>query len=224
MRIRPLGPDGVMSRIEQLQARIDRVMGEPPEGLSAPATGALAEGRSDLAGAAQSGQSPLQGSIGKAGSQTVSFVQPLNPFGKGADIAGVDRAPSHLQGIIANAAREANVDPLLLEALVGVESDFNPKLVSHAGAKGLAQLMPNTAAALGVTDLFDPEQNVKGGAKFLAQMLKQFDGDQRLALAAYNAGPGAVRRAGGVPLYNETQRYVAKVMARYNAMRQNLGN
>jgi soluble lytic murein transglycosylase-like protein len=114
---------------------------------------------------------------------------------------------------ITAAAKRHGVDPALLAGLVKTESNFNPNAQSHAGAKGLTQLMDATARGLGVTNSFDPQQALEGGAKFLGGLLKQFKGDERLALAAYNAGPGAVQKFGGIPPYQETQRYVPKVLA-----------
>ena len=110
------------------------------------------------------------------------------------------------------AAQKHGVDPALLKALIRQESNFNPNAVSPAGASGLTQLMPGTAAGLGVTDPTNPQQAIDGGAKYLRQQLDRFGGDERKALAAYNAGPGAVARFGGVPPYAETQTYVQKVM------------
>ena len=114
---------------------------------------------------------------------------------------------------ITAAAKANGVDPALLAGLVKQESGFNPKAGSGAGAKGLTQLMPATAAGLGVTDVFDPVQSLNGGAKYLKQQLDAFGGDVTKALAAYNAGPGAVQRFGGVPPYSETQNYVRIVQA-----------
>jgi len=111
------------------------------------------------------------------------------------------------------AAAKHGVDPALLKALIRQESNFNPNAVSPAGASGLTQLMPGTAASLGVTDPTDPAQAIEGGAKYLRQQLDRFGGDVEKALAAYNAGPGAVAKFGGVPPYAETQAYVKKVMA-----------
>jgi soluble lytic murein transglycosylase-like protein len=112
------------------------------------------------------------------------------------------------------AADKHGLNPALFEALVEQESAFDPRAVSSAGAQGLTQLMPGTARMLGVADPFDPAQSLDGGARYLAQMLREFGGDQRLALAAYNAGPGAVRRHGGVPPFQETQNYVTKILGR----------
>jgi soluble lytic murein transglycosylase-like protein len=114
---------------------------------------------------------------------------------------------------ITAAAQRNGLDPALLAGLIKQESGFNPNAGSSAGAQGLCQLMPGTARGLGVTDLHDPVQSIEGGAKYLAQQLKTFNGDVARALAAYNAGPGAVQRYGGVPPYAETQNYVRAVQA-----------
>jgi soluble lytic murein transglycosylase-like protein len=113
---------------------------------------------------------------------------------------------------ITAAARKYGVDPALLAGLVKAESNFNPQARSGVGAKGLTQLMDATARGLGVSNSFDVQQSLDGGAKFLGGLLKQFHGDQSMALAAYNAGPGAVQKYGGVPPYEETRRYVPKVL------------
>ena len=116
------------------------------------------------------------------------------------------------QNEIAAAAAKYGVDPALLAGVVKQESNFNPNAQSGVGAKGLTQLMDSTARGLGVSNSFDPAQSLDGGAKFLGGLLKQFHGDQSLALAAYNAGPGAVQKYGGIPPYQETQRYVPLVL------------
>jgi soluble lytic murein transglycosylase-like protein len=119
-----------------------------------------------------------------------------------------------------NAAAAGNgIDPALLKGLVSQESGFNPSARSGAGAVGLTQLMPGTAASLGVTNPLDPVQSLQGGAKYLRQQLDRFGGDEKLALAAYNAGPGAVQKYGGVPPYTETQNYVTSVMSKAAAYR-----
>lgn len=112
---------------------------------------------------------------------------------------------------IAGAAAEFGVDPALLRAVMHAESAFNPMALSAKGAQGLMQLMPGTATDLGVDDAFDVSQNIRGGAMYIAQMLRSFNGDERLATAAYNAGPGAVQKYGDVPPYAETQVYVQRV-------------
>lgn len=105
----------------------------------------------------------------------------------------------------------------LLDALIATESAYLPWQVSRAGAAGLAQLMPRTAVSLGVTDRFNPFQSIEGGARYLRQMLDRF-GSVSLALAAYNAGPGAVARAGGIPLNGETPDYVSKVLRTWSRL------
>jgi hypothetical protein len=112
---------------------------------------------------------------------------------------------------IAAAAAEFGLDTALLHAVIHAESAFNPMALSNKGAQGLMQLMPDTATDMGVADAFDANQNIRGGARYLAMLLKNFNGDARLATAAYNAGPGAVQKYGGVPPYDETQVYVERV-------------
>jgi len=104
-----------------------------------------------------------------------------------------------------------NISPALVRALIHAESAFNPKARSKQGAQGLMQLMPATAKELGVDNAFDPKQNIAGGVKYLARLLKQFKNDIRLATAAYNAGPNAVKKYNGIPPYKETQVYVKRV-------------
>jgi soluble lytic murein transglycosylase-like protein len=118
--------------------------------------------------------------------------------------------------VLARATAERyGLDPELVLAVVAVESNFEPRAVSRKGAQGLMQLMPGTAGDLGVTDALDPATNLDGGARYLQALLRLYKGDLRKALAAYNAGPGAVARHGGVPPYRETQDYVRKVMKQY---------
>ncbi len=114
---------------------------------------------------------------------------------------------------IHQAASEYSLDPHLLTAVIHVESAFNPSAVSPKGAKGLMQLMPGTAKMMGVRNAFSPDQNIYGGAKYLSELLDRFNGNHKLALAAYNAGPEAVAKYGGIPPYRETKDYVYRVLA-----------
>ncbi len=111
------------------------------------------------------------------------------------------------------------VSPAFVVAVIATESAGRPDAVSHAGAQGLMQLMPGTAERFGVTDSFDPHQNIRGGVAYLDWLMTEFDGDPILALAAYNAGENAVKRAGGVPDYEETRNYVPKVLAAWSVAR-----
>lgn len=120
-----------------------------------------------------------------------------------------------LREMVAAVAVREGVDPVLVEAIVAAESDFNPRAVSPKGARGLMQLMPQTASFYGVSDSFDPEENLTGGIRHLRDLLRYFGGDLSRSLAAYNAGAAAVVTYGGLPPYRETQQYVKKVLARY---------
>ena len=122
-----------------------------------------------------------------------------------------------IASLVGRSARRHNVDPKLIYAVIRQESDYNPFAVSHKGALGLMQLMPETARRFGVKDIFDPAENVDGGAKLLRHLLDRYDGDQVRALAAYNAGEAAVERYDGVPPYEETLDYVDRVSRSYAA-------
>jgi soluble lytic murein transglycosylase-like protein len=118
--------------------------------------------------------------------------------------------------IIIEAAQYYSLPPSLVKAVIATESSFNPTVTSHAGAQGLMQLMPATAREMQINNVFDPRQNIFGGTRYLRVMANRFDGSIRLTLAAYNAGPTAVKRAGGVPPYKETQKYVKRVLHLYH--------
>ncbi|HEY3054453.1 MAG TPA: lytic transglycosylase domain-containing protein [Thermoanaerobaculia bacterium] len=123
--------------------------------------------------------------------------------------------PPYLSSLITEASRTHGVDPRLVAAICRRESAFNPNAVSRVGAGGIMQLMPATARYLGVSDVFDARQNVFAGTRYLRTLLDAFNGDMDLAVAAYNAGPGAVRKYNGIPPYAETRAYVVAVRANY---------
>ena len=123
------------------------------------------------------------------------------------------RAAQHERVIQAHSAQH-RIDPALIKAVIAVESCFDTKAVSRAGARGLMQLMPGTAAELGVRNVFNPEENIRGGVTYLRKMLERFGQNIRLALAAYNAGPSNVDRYRGIPPFPETRNYVQKVLAK----------
>ena len=112
---------------------------------------------------------------------------------------------------ITTAARHHQLDPALIRAVIHAESAFNPNALSKTGAAGLMQLMPDTATEVGVKNVWHQQQNIQGGASYLSSLLKRYKGNMKLAMAAYNAGPGAVDRYQGIPPYSETQRYVERV-------------
>ena len=118
-----------------------------------------------------------------------------------------------MDSIFQKASAQYDVPANLLKAVAKAESNFNPKAVSGSGAAGVMQLMPKTAEYLGVKDIFDAEQNIMGGAKYLSELIKKYDGNTALALAAYNAGSGNVAKYGGIPPFNETKNYISKVMS-----------
>ena len=117
--------------------------------------------------------------------------------------------------IILQAASRHEIDPALVKAIIMAESGYNPNAISQRGAKGLMQLMPSTAEALGVEDVFNPEQNISGGVRYFKKLVNRFDGDIKLALAAYNAGSNKVRHYQGIPPYKSTHHYIEKVFKYY---------
>lgn len=118
--------------------------------------------------------------------------------------------------LIEKAAKRYQLDPFLIKAVVKVESNFDPYSISHKGARGLMQLMPETAKDCRVDDIFDAEENIEGGTKFLRYLWDIFDGDLKLVLAGYNAGPNRVKKYNGVPPYRETRNYIKKVLFYYS--------
>ena len=145
---------------------------------------------------------------------------PALPMAAGTALEGFSTGDANVDGFIVDSSNRHGVDPLLIYSIMHRESSFKRFALSNKGARGLMQLMPATAARLGVRDIFNPQQNIEGGVKYMRFLLNLFDGDVRLALAGYNAGEGAVLKYGrSVPPYRETQEYVRRISERYALMR-----
>ncbi|QHW30412.1 lytic transglycosylase domain-containing protein [Paenibacillus rhizovicinus] len=176
-----------------------------------------------MAGGSGSDPTTLNGDLNTAGLMSLGSLSSLAPL-----LSSLNQQPDTVSGsgdydaIIDQAAAKYGIDPSLIKAVIHTESSNNPNAESASGAKGLMQLMDGTARSLGVTDSFDPQQNIEGGTKFLAYLMNKYGGNEQAALAAYNAGPGRVDRAGIQSnsdfqalmsrLPEETQRYVSKVL------------
>lgn len=143
-----------------------------------------------------------------------SSMQNKNSF------SGEEVSKDEINGLIDEYSQKNGLDSDFVRAVVKQESGFNEHATSRCGAAGLMQLMPGTAKGLGVTNPYDAEDNVRGGTKMLANLLKTYGGKKDLALAAYNAGGGAVKKYGGIPPYGETQRYVKNVLSIYNRYKE----
>ena len=199
----PKGPESIRARMNEIRARLEAPKREEFQHKLDQVKGTPA---------------PLYGSIGPCGSksdETLGTLPPANPAEFDVFNGGIGNKHSdklQIQGLIAQVAREQNIDQTLLKAVVQAESDYNPNEVSKTGAKGLMQLMPDTQKEFGVANAFDPHQSLTGGAKYLNQLLKKYNNNVALALAAYNAGPGRVDRAQGIPNIPETKKYVNRIL------------
>ncbi len=194
------GLPGVLARIDELRALIDDPTGAAqPKPTTAPTQTVAPPTTTPPLAVAQPGQ------FGAMLSRAISAQSAT-----GSEAAGVNWKTRY-DDLVSRACERYGVDRRLVHAVIRAESDYNPRCVSHAGAMGLMQLMPENCKDYGVADPFDPAQNIDGGVRHLKDML---DGQDTLALglAAYNAGPGAVKRYGGIPPYRETQNYVNKII------------
>ena len=207
------GMAGAEARISQIQTRLEQLTGVAITDLAAFAS---TQAEADRALAPQAPH--LQAGVGPAGPP--GGTRPATTSGTGTVPAWAAELPPPAHRWIPSierAAAEAGIEPTLLAAVVRHESNFEQSVVSHAGAIGLGQLMPGTAAWLGV-DPHDPEQNLTGAARYLREQLDRF-GTPDLALAAYNAGPNRVAQAGGIPRITETQLYVERVLSTWEQLR-----
>jgi soluble lytic murein transglycosylase-like protein len=208
----------VAQRVQQLQALIESARQVSAGGLLAP-TEASSTGTqgatTDFASALQAASTADAASASGVADTSATAYQPAV---QGAQPGG--EAGGEYEALIDQAASRNGLDPALLHGLIEQESGFDASATSSAGASGLTQLMPGTASSLGVADPLNPAESIEGGARYLGQLMSQFGGDTQDALAAYNAGPGAVEQYGGVPPYAETQSYVSKVLGYAEAYSQ----
>lgn len=184
------GVSRALSRIDELRSKIQAIVGQANASQGVAATGA------------GTGSPPPDAPGG-------AFRSALATATAGESLSS---APEPIRSMLQGAARRHGVPFPMLESVARRESAFNARAVSPKGAQGLMQIMPGTQSVVGVTDPFDPGQSIEGGARYLRMMLDQFGGDPRRALAAYNAGPGAVERYNGVPPFAETQGYVRRIL------------
>ena len=202
----------ITARISQIQQRIDS-LSQP----TAPLPGAAPTFAKTLTAAQAGGASTILPNDSSEVAAPPASLGPLPalPVAPGAaDVVPISSAASgDYAALIQKYAAQNNLEPSLVKAVIQTESGGNPRSVSGAGAMGLMQLMPANVKEAGISDPFDPEQNIAAGTKQLSGLLSQYHGDLDLALAGYNAGPGNVRKYGGVPPFTETQHYIQRVKA-----------
>jgi len=203
----------VMGRIAEIEAMLARSMPAAAVPSTSSSSASSATGTSFDA-ALQQASGPTSGATAATANSGPEAPAPdaTASSSPGTTTGSLPGVPYGAQ--IAAAAQKYGVDPDLIRAVIEHESGFDRNATSPVGAQGLMQLMPGTARGLGVSDPYDPAQSIDGGTHFLADLLRRFDGDVRLALAAYDAGPSAVERYHGVPPYAETQNYVTWVLNR----------
>ena len=242
----PAGLQQVQQRLQQIEQRLGIEPNVPNGGPTGTPTASLAPNTTDANGTPNT--QPAEPLSFEAFLKARKLYTPTNPSNTeneadAPDVLGLSvqafpnqlpaqlpslRGGNHpskaeaLRPLIQQAALRNGLQPSLVEAVIRAESAYNPQARSAVGAQGLMQLMPATAKSLGVNNPLDPAQNIEGGSHYLAQLLQRFEGNKTLALAAYNAGPNAVQRHGGVPPYKETQQYVKRVL-NYEAQLQQGG-
>jgi soluble lytic murein transglycosylase-like protein len=212
----PEDEQAIAQRVQQLQGLIEQTR-EAGSGLSSrSATAATSPTNSLSTTASQAPAGDFAAALQAATTADSSF--PVAAQSQGA--AGASADGGEYDSVIEQASERYGIDPAVLHGLIQQESGFDPSAQSSAGASGLTQLMPGTASSMGVANPLNPTESIEGGARYLSQLMSQFGGNTEDALAAYNAGPGAVQQYGGIPPYAETQSYVSKVLGYAEAYRQ----
>jgi len=206
----PEDEQAIAQRVQQLQGLIEQTR-QVGSGISAT---------SATAGASTTASQVPAGDFAAA-LQAATAADTSSPTAAQSEsVAGAAGAGGEYDSVIEQAAERYGIDPAVLHGLIQQESGFDPNAQSSAGASGLTQLMPGTASSMGVANPLNPTESIEGGARYLSQLMSQFGGNTEDALAAYNAGPGAVQQYGGIPPYAETQSYVSKVLGYAEAYRQ----
>ena len=211
----PQDEQAIAQRVQQLQGLIEQTR-QVGSGLSS--TGAATVPSSTGSLSATASQVPAGDFAAALQTATMADSSPTAAQSESAAGAGADGG--EYDSVIEQASERYGIDPAVLHGLIQQESGFDPSAQSSAGASGLTQLMPGTASSMGVSNPLNPTESIEGGARYLSQLMSQFGGNTEDALAAYNAGPGAVQQYGGIPPYAETQSYVSKVLGYAEAYRQ----
>jgi soluble lytic murein transglycosylase-like protein len=205
------GELAVAQRVQQLQALIESAR-------QVAAGGLLSTGSESSAGSVPATSTNFASALQAA--TTADAASVAGATGTYTPVAQGETAGAEYEALIDQAAARNGLDPAVLHGLIQQESGFDPSAASSAGASGLTQLMPGTASSMGVANPLNPAESIEGGARYLGQLMTQFGGNTEDALAAYNAGPGAVEQYGGIPPYAETQSYVSKVLGNAETYRQ----
>jgi soluble lytic murein transglycosylase-like protein len=204
----------IAQRVRQLQTLIEQTRQVSVGGVLSSASASVSSQTS------QASAGDFASALQAATTTDAATTDAAPPSGEDSSAVEGGAGSSEYNPLIEQAAARYGLNPAVLHGLIQQESGFDPSAESSAGAAGLTQLMPGTAASMGVANPLDPAESIEGGARYLSQLMSEFGGNTEDALAAYNAGPGAVQQYGGIPPYAETQSYVSKVLGYAEAYRQ----